>query len=91
MPAQGATPLQQYNSFPARGATGSDNHGGFPTIPGPRSPAPAAGQKPFIPSYRLFEDLNVFGNADGKLKVAKSNTSSGFSGTPGQGMVGGRK
>ncbi|KAM5560602.1 TOM1-like protein 6 [Rosa sericea] len=91
MPAQGARPLQQYNSFPARGTTGSDNHGGFPTNPGPRSPGPAAGQKPFIPSYRLFEDLNVFGNADGKLKVANSNPSSGFPGTAGQGMVGGRK
>ncbi|KAL6142353.1 hypothetical protein ACLB2K_060635 [Fragaria x ananassa] len=90
-PAQGARPLQQYNSFPARGTTGSDNHGGFPTNSGPRSPATSGGQKPFIPSYRLFEDLNVFGNADGKLKVANGNSSSGFPGTPGQGMVGGRK
>ncbi|VVA14365.1 PREDICTED: TOM1 [Prunus dulcis] len=91
MPAQGARPLQHFNSFPARGINGSDNNGGFPVIPGPRSPAPAAGQKPFVPSYRLFEDLNVFGNADGKFKITNSNTSSSLSGTAGQGMVGGRK
>ncbi|BFG36536.1 hypothetical protein CerSpe_228100 [Prunus speciosa] len=91
MPAQGARPLQHFSSFPARGINGSDNNGGFPVIPGPRSPAPAAGQKPFVPSYRLFEDLNVFGNADGKFKMTNSNTSSGLSGTAGQGMVGGRK
>ncbi|CAL2268586.1 unnamed protein product [Prunus armeniaca] len=91
MPAQGARPLQHFNSFPARGINGSDNNGGFPVIPGPRSPAPAAGQKPFVPSYRLFEDLNVFGNADGKFKMTNSNTSSSLSGTAGQGMVGGRK
>ena len=83
--------MQQYGSFPARGTTGFDNNGGFPTNSGPRSPGTAAGQKPFIPSYRLFEDLNVFGNADGKLKVSNGNPSSGFPGTPGQGMVGGRK
>ncbi|KAM1110771.1 hypothetical protein ACFX13_010202 [Malus domestica] len=89
-PAQSARPLHHFNSFPARGMNGIDSNGGS-TSPGPRSPAPSAGQKPYIPTYRLFEDLNVFGNADGKLKMTSSNTSSSLSGAAGQGMVGGRK
>ncbi|KAM1597935.1 hypothetical protein PS2_032789 [Malus domestica] len=89
-PAQSARPLQHFNSFPTRGMNGIDTNGSS-VSPGPRSPAPAAGQKPYIPSYRLFEDLNVFGNADGKFKMTNSNTSSSLSGAAGQGMVGGRK
>ena len=59
---------------------------------GQRSPgSTGSGQRPFIPSYRLFEDLNVFGNTDGRVKMAGSGTSSGMSGTMGPGMVGGRK
>ncbi|PIN01620.1 Cytosolic sorting protein GGA2/TOM1 [Handroanthus impetiginosus] len=57
------------------------------------SPTPATvnpGQKPFIPSYRLFEDLNVFGNTDGRFK-ATSNASPSLSGSNNQNMVGGRK
>ncbi|KAI3958062.1 hypothetical protein MKW98_020704 [Papaver atlanticum] len=42
--------LQSHNSFPARGSNGS---------------AISEGHKPFIPSYRLFEDLNVLGSSDG--------------------------
>lgn len=56
---------------------------------GPRNPAPP-GQKPFIPSYRLFEDLNVLGSADGRFKM-NDNTSPSLSGPSNQGMVGGRK
>lgn len=59
-------------------------------LPGPRNPAPASGNKPFIPSYRLFEDLNVLGSADGRLKMT-SSASPSLSGTSSQGMVGGRK
>lgn len=58
---------------------------------GPKYPAPAAGPKPFVPTYRLFEDLNVFGNVDGKLKTTSSSASSSLSGSHGQSMVGGRK
>ncbi|XP_020970116.1 RNA-binding protein 33-like, partial [Arachis ipaensis] len=59
---------------------------------GQRSPgSTGSGQRPFIPSYRLFEDLNVFGNTDGRVKMTGSGTSSGMSGTMGPGMVGGRK
>ncbi|KAK7340011.1 hypothetical protein VNO77_20702 [Canavalia gladiata] len=46
---------------------------------GVRNPASATGQKPFVPSYRLFEDLNVFGNTN-------SGTSSSLSGSMGPGM-----
>ncbi|XP_027929117.1 TOM1-like protein 6 isoform X2 [Vigna unguiculata] len=42
------------------------------------TPASATGQKLFVPSYRLFEDLNVLGNTNGKVKM-------------GPGMVGGRR
>lgn len=74
------------NSFPSRGISGSSVSGDPRGNSGPQNPASATGQKPFVPSYRLFEDLNVFGNTDGR-----SNTSSGLSGSMGPGMVGGRK
>ncbi|KAL3536589.1 hypothetical protein ACH5RR_005050 [Cinchona calisaya] len=40
------------------------------------------GQKHFIPSYRLFEDLNVLGNTDGRFKM--TSNSSSLSGTNSQ-------
>ncbi|KAL2330576.1 hypothetical protein Fmac_018157 [Flemingia macrophylla] len=58
---------------------------------GVRNTTSATGQRPFVPSYRLFEDLNVFGNTDGRVKMTSSGSSSSFSGTMGPGMVGGRK
>ena len=70
-------PVQHNNSFPSRGSGGA--------------PASATGQKPFVPSYRLFEDLNVFGNTDGRVKMTSSGSSSSLSGSMGPGMVGGRK
>ncbi|KAJ7950079.1 target of Myb protein 1-like [Quillaja saponaria] len=75
-PVQGA--LQHYNSFPSSGINVPENSGN------------ATAQKPFVPSYRLFEDLNVFGD-DGRLKTTSSSASSSFSGAMGPGMVGGRK
>ncbi|KAK6118218.1 hypothetical protein DH2020_048004 [Rehmannia glutinosa] len=48
------------------------------------------GPKPFIPSYRLFEDLDVFGNADGRFQ-ATSNASPSLSGSNNHSVVGGRK
>lgn len=56
----------------------------------PRSAAANVGPRPFVPSYRLFEDLNVFGNADGRFK-ATSNASPSLSGASNHNMVGGRK
>ncbi|VVB01048.1 unnamed protein product [Arabis nemorensis] len=75
--------LQQSNSFPTRA--------GDPQVPSaaPASnPGVSAGQKPFVPSYRLFEDLDVFGSADGKHnKSTNSNNASQAQ----QSMIGGRK
>lgn len=89
-PLQGARPLQPHNSFPIRGSNGSVMHGDPPASSGPGNPASTTAQKPFIPSYRLFEDLNVLGSADARLKMTSSSSPS-LSGTSGQGMVGGRK
>ncbi|KAK3017496.1 hypothetical protein RJ639_006000 [Escallonia herrerae] len=86
---QRPTPLQSLNSLPARGSTGSALNGDARVSTTPRGNSPGAGQKPFVPSYRLFEDLNVLGSADGRFKT--SNTSSSLSGTSSHGMVGGRK
>lgn len=95
---QGARPLQHHNSFPSREVNGSAIHGDSTkstTFQNPASafqyPASAAGQKPFVPSYRLFEDLNVFGSADGRLKMTSSSMSSSLTGTSGPSMVGGSK
>ncbi|CAL5335238.1 unnamed protein product [Camellia sinensis] len=88
---QGGRPLEQFNSFNARGSNGTPMNGELRVSPSPTITAPAAAvQKPFVPSYRLFEDLNVLGNADGRFKMT-SNTSPSLSGTSSQSMVGGRK
>ncbi|OMP05695.1 VHS domain-containing protein [Corchorus olitorius] len=88
-PMVGGRPLQHINSFPARANNGPSQTGD--SWAGPRNPAPA-GQKPFIPSYRLFEDLNVLGNTDGRLnKMTNSSSTPSLSGASSQSMVGGRK
>ncbi|KAL4272591.1 hypothetical protein GQ457_13G027600 [Hibiscus cannabinus] len=80
-------PMQHDNSFPARGTNGgTPMNGASWTSSSPGNTAPATGQKPFIPSYRLFEDLNVLGNA-----TTSSSTSANLSGNSTQSMVGGRK
>ncbi|PON53562.1 Target of Myb protein [Parasponia andersonii] len=89
-PVQAVRPLQHYGSFPAR-ENGLAMNGDSRVVTAAWNPAPSAGQKPFIPSYRLFEDLNVFGSADGRVKMPSSGTSSSLAGTASQGMVGGRK
>ncbi|CAM8966802.1 unnamed protein product [Rhodiola kirilowii] len=82
-PAQPNQP-QQYNTRP--------NMPGDPRmIPSPMTTAPAGGQKPFVPSYRLFEDLDVFRHTDGKGKESSSSGSQSLSESPGQGIVGGHK
>ncbi|GFP83212.1 tom1-like protein 2 [Phtheirospermum japonicum] len=55
--------------------------------------SPSAGPKPYIPTYRLFEDLDVFGNnADGRFQ-STSNSSPSLSGATNNNhnTVGGRK
>lgn len=87
---QGARPSQNVNSFPAKEGNGFAMNGEMRMSSSPRTMATSAGQKPFVPSYRLFEDLNVLGNGDGRFKM-KSSTSGGLSGASSHSMVGGRK
>lgn len=72
----GPTPLQKYNSFGSRGNTAPSTFGN------------PAGNKPFVPSHRLFEELVDLRTADGGMKT-KSMAS--LSATSNKGMVGGRK
>ncbi|GAB2229536.1 hypothetical protein Drorol1_Dr00013782 [Drosera rotundifolia] len=87
MGTQGAKTLQHIYSFPRRGSNAVAMNGDIriTTMSPLNTPV---GQKPFVPPYRLFEDLNVFGNMEGKLK---SGTYPSASGIRSQSMVGGRK
>ncbi|XP_023639857.1 TOM1-like protein 6 isoform X2 [Capsella rubella] len=79
--------LQQSNSFPTRAGDPQANLTSS-------NPGVSTGQKPFVPSYRLFEDLDVFGSADGKHNkpTNSSNGSQSLSGSQTQqSMIGGRK
>ncbi|KAH0925139.1 hypothetical protein HID58_017395 [Brassica napus] len=74
--------LQQSNSFPARG--------GDPQATSAASnPGVSGGQKPFVPSYRLFEDLDVFGSTEGKHNNKSTNSNNASQAQ--QSMIGGRK
>ncbi|GAB2272106.1 hypothetical protein Dimus_006925 [Dionaea muscipula] len=86
MATQGVKSLQHTNSFPAGGGTNELAMNGEVRATTVSSLNTPAGPKPFVPSYRLFEDLNVFGNADGKLKSGPYPSASG---NPSQSMVGG--
>ncbi|GAA0147203.1 transporter [Lithospermum erythrorhizon] len=68
--------MQNQSPFPGSESNRLTLNGNVQVSSGPRTSAPASGQKQFIPSYRLFEDLNVLGNTDGKQKVANANQSS---------------
>lgn len=76
------------NSFPARGNSGPGVYGEQEAH---SSQQHATGPKPFVPSYRLFEDLNVLGKSDVGHKATNSSNSPTLSGMTGQSMVGGRK
>ncbi|CAH8334803.1 unnamed protein product [Eruca vesicaria subsp. sativa] len=80
--------LQQSNSFPAR-------IGDPQATSAASNPGVSGGQKPFVPSYRLFEDLDVFGSGEGKhnnKSTNSNNASQGMSGSQAQqSMLGGRK
>ncbi|XP_010256972.1 PREDICTED: target of Myb protein 1-like isoform X1 [Nelumbo nucifera] len=89
-PLQMARPFQHYNSFSSRGSNGSPVQREAQLSSSERNSVSATEQKTFIPSYRLFEDLNVLGNADRGFKRTNS-TSPSLSGMSGQGIVGGRK
>ncbi|KZV34951.1 hypothetical protein F511_04925 [Dorcoceras hygrometricum] len=83
------TPRSTTSSMP-RPLRQESSNGNTISSSSPRSVAPNAGQKPFIPSYRLFEDLNVFGGTDGGFR-ASSHSSPSLSGSNNHSMVGGRK
>lgn len=85
-----ARPPQLYRSHTSLGTSASSTYGDPNASLGPRNAVSAGGQKPFIPSYRLFEDLNVLGGADARLKMTNGSTPS-ISGAATQGMVGSRK
>lgn len=85
-PMQSVPSLQHVNSFPARTSNGLAMNGNVPVTSGPGSIP--SGQKPFIPSYRLFEDLNVFGSNEGKLKSGPYPSASG---NPSQNIIAGKR
>ncbi|XP_043724566.1 TOM1-like protein 6 [Telopea speciosissima] len=81
----------QYNySLPARDTNASTIQREAQATYTPRLAPPPSEQKPFVPSYRLFEDLNVLGSADKGLKRTGTMSPS-LNSTSSQGMVGGRK
>lgn len=90
MPLHTTRPMQHYNSLPKTGSNVSAIHREVQMGSTPRLAPPATEHKPFVPSYRLFEDLNVLGNVDKGLN-RKNSMSPSLSGTSSQGMVGGRK
>ena len=85
VPLQGIPSLEHVNYFPARTSDGTSLNGnalattGSSTIP--------RGEKPYVPPYRLFEDLNVFGSSEGKFKSEPHPSASGF----GQNVLAGRR
>ncbi|KAG6745378.1 hypothetical protein POTOM_052043 [Populus tomentosa] len=87
-PMQAARPMQQFNSLPTRAGNGSIINGDSSSAS--RVPAPPGQKQSFVPSYRLFDDLNVLGNSDGRFKM-NGSTPPSLSGSSGQSMVGGRK
>ncbi|KAJ4891905.1 hypothetical protein Rs2_31653 [Raphanus sativus] len=74
--------LQQSNSFPARTVDPQATSAAS-------NPGVSGGQKPFVPSYRLFEDLDVFGNIEGKHNNKSTNSNNATQAQ--QSMIGGRK
>lgn len=55
----------------------------------PNLPSSPSGQKPYIPPYRLFDDLNVLGNRDGAANGSGNNMTSSTSTLSGQSRIGG--
>ncbi|CAN1277084.1 TOM1-like protein 6 [Linum perenne] len=81
-------PMQSYSSSPSAGNNGESFVGS-----GTRAaPAQPSAQKSFVPSYKLFDDLNVLGNAEGKSSKATTNNGGpSLSSSSGQSMVDARK
>ncbi|KAL2899984.1 TOM1-like protein 6 [Bienertia sinuspersici] len=79
LPMQGVRSLQQVNSFPAKVGSGSvAMNGNISVLNNGSTGIPSSGpQKPYIPSYRLFEDLNVLGGSESKIKNGPYSSASG--------------
>lgn len=76
--------MQPYNSFPGMANNGSALNGEpIMSNSSPRAQA-VPRSKPFVPSYRLFEDLNVLGSGDSRFKASGSSSTN-------PSMAGGRK
>eukprot|EP00268_Persea_americana_P050632 TRINITY_DN5519_c0_g2_i1.p1 TRINITY_DN5519_c0_g2~~TRINITY_DN5519_c0_g2_i1.p1 ORF type:complete len:637 (+),score=139.23 TRINITY_DN5519_c0_g2_i1:186-2096(+) len=84
----GPRPLQHYHSFNSRPNNAPSTFGEAQASFNARNVSPA-GNKPYVPTYRLFEDLVDLRSADGGVKT--SGTPASLSGTSSHGMVGGRK
>ncbi|CAO2823967.1 unnamed protein product [Amaranthus hypochondriacus] len=69
--------LQQVNSFPARMDNGIAINGSTTVLNNGSAGIPSSGQKSYIPSYRLFEDLNVLSGSEAKLKSGPYPSASG--------------
>ncbi|CAO2839222.1 unnamed protein product [Amaranthus hypochondriacus] len=72
----GSRLLQHVNSFPAKVNNGTAMNGTTPVLNN-GSTGISSGQKTYIPSYRLFEDLNVLSGSEGKLKSGPYSSASG--------------
>ncbi|KAI3912632.1 hypothetical protein MKW92_028857 [Papaver armeniacum] len=68
-------PMQQCAVVPANGNHGTAMYGEEQAMVVMRNPNPAIGQKAFIPSYRLFEDLDVLGSPERKFYRMNSTVS----------------
>uniref|UniRef100_A0A803L389 VHS domain-containing protein n=1 Tax=Chenopodium quinoa TaxID=63459 RepID=A0A803L389_CHEQI len=77
LPMHGARPFQHVNSFPAKVGNGLGMNGNTTVLNNGSVGIPSSGQKPYIPSYRLFEDLNVLGGSESKIKSGPYSSASG--------------
>ncbi|KAI3993600.1 hypothetical protein MKX01_002613 [Papaver californicum] len=68
-------PMQQCAVVPINGNHGPAMYGEEQAMVVMRNPNPTIGQKAFIPSYRLFEDLDVLGSPDRKFYRLNSTVS----------------
>ncbi|CAN0846709.1 TOM1-like protein 6 [Linum grandiflorum] len=80
-------PGMNYGTSPSIGSDGTNRNGDPFMGSGVRASAEAAVQKPFVPSYKLFEDLNVIG----KSKPTATNRGPSLSTSSGQSMMNSRK
>lgn len=64
-----------------------NNRQSFSTVPA--SAPPSMGQRPYVPSYWLFKELNVLPSGDSGQRMGNGRSSLSLSGVSGQSRVGG--